>query len=73
MATPQDPEKFATGMHPTSSAKGDTIVHETESPSEGRLFNGTIKLTTSKDRKEEVVLIPQPSADPRGMHPTISS
>ncbi|KAL5329321.1 hypothetical protein ACEPPN_002832 [Leptodophora sp. 'Broadleaf-Isolate-01'] len=65
MATPQDPEKFATGMHPTSSAKGDTIVHETESPSEGRLFNGTIKLTTSKDRKEEVVLIPQPSADPR--------
>lgn len=68
MAHQQDPEKFGvdTDVHPASPGKGDSVVHETESSPGRSLFNGTIKLTTSKGRKQEVVLIPQPTVDPRG-------
>jgi len=68
MATRRDPEKFGvdTDVHLASPGKGDNIVHETESSPGRSLFNGTIKLTTTKGRKQKVVLIPQPTVDPRG-------
>ncbi|KAG4425114.1 hypothetical protein IFR04_001681 [Cadophora malorum] len=67
MATRRDPEKFGvdTDVHLASPGKGDNIVHETESSPGRSLFNGTIKLTTTKGRKQKVVLIPQPTVDPR--------